>query len=557
MVFWRASGSLQQEVFLKSLAVSTLLVFSCGAWAQGTALKPVTLMPGLGNLHHPVSTTSPEAQQFFDQGLRLVYAFNHEEAERSFRRAVELDPNLAMGWWGIALAVGPNYNMPVDPEHEKTAEYAIEKAKALDTDAPQVEKDYIDAMARRFSGAASPDYHQLDRDYSQAMRELSHKYPDDLDAATLFADSLMNLRPWKLWNADGTPAEGTNEIVATLEGVLRRDPHHMGAMHFYMHAVEASPHPERALPYADEIAALAPAAGHLVHMPAHIYERTGNYDGARAQNAAAAKADEDFAAATGSQGLYMMMYYSHNLHFGAIAASMQGRCADAKRFADRLADNLRPALKDMPMVEPFVAMPYVISVRCEDWESALAAAEPAAQNVTLKVFWLYSRGIALVARGRTDEALGLERQLAAIEKATPHNDLYMPPTENYTWQIYHIAHDVLAARIAAAKGDKPRAVALLRDAVAEQDKFVYDEPPDWYYPVRESLGGMLLETGDMKGAEQVFRDDLDKNPRNPRSLFGLAETLTREHRDYEASWVRQQLQSAWQGADIELKVPDL
>ena len=542
---------------MKNLAVFTLLVFSCGAWAQDSALKPTTLMPGLGNLHHPVSTTNAEAQQFFDQGLRLVYAFNHEEAARSFQRAAELDPKLAMAWWGVALAAGPNYNLPVDPEHEKIAESSIEKAKSLDADAPQIEKDYIDALAQRFSGSANPDYHQLNVDYSFAMRELSRKYPDDLDAATLFADSMMNLRPWKLWNADGTPAEGTNEIVAALEGVLRRDPHHIGAMHLYIHAVEASPHPERALPYAEEIATLAPAAGHLVHMPAHIYERTGNFDGARAQNAAAAKADEDYAAATGMQGIYMMMYYSHNLHFGAVSASMEGHCAEAKRFAGRLAENLRPALKDMPMVEPVVAMPFAISVRCEQWDDVMAASEPDAQTPTLKAFWLYSRGIALAVRGKTGEAEALEQQLAAIEKATSRDDLYMPPVENHTWQIYHIADYVLKARIAAAKGDKPGAIELLRDAVATQDKLLYDEPPDWYYPVRESLGGMLLQAGDAKGAEQVFRDDLEKNPRNPRSLFGLAEALTRQHRDYEASWVKQQLQSAWQGADVELKVEDL
>jgi tetratricopeptide (TPR) repeat protein len=542
---------------LKKLGVFIVLVLSCGAWAQISTLKPVTLMPGLGNLHHPVSTSNPEAQRFFDQGLLLVYAFNHEEAARSFQRAAELDRNLAMAWWGVALAAGPNYNLPVDPEHEKTAETAIEKAKSLDADAPQIEKDYIDALAQRFSGDANPDYLSLNLEYSRAMRELSRKYPDDLDAATLFADSMMNLRPWKLWNADGTPADGTNEIVATLESVLRRDPHHIGAMHLYMHAVEASPHPERALPYAEEIAQLAPAAGHLVHMPSHIYERTGNYDGARAQNAAAAKADEDFAAATGSQGLYMMMYYSHNLHFGAVSAGMQGRCAEAKRFAGRLAENLRPALKDMPMVEPFVAMPYAISVRCEDWDYILGASEPPVQTPTLKAFWLYSRGSALVARGKAGEAAALEQQLGAIEKAASHVDLYMPPVENHTWQIYHIAHDVLAARIVAARGDKSEAIHLLRDAVAEQDKLLYDEPPDWYYPVRESLGGMLLQAGDLKGAEQVFRDDLDRNPRNPRSLFGLAESLTRQHRDYEASWVKQQLQSAWQGADVELKVEDL
>jgi tetratricopeptide (TPR) repeat protein len=321
--------------------------------------------------------------------------------------------------------------------------------------------------------------------------------------------------------------------------------------------VEASPNPERALPYADRIADLAPSAGHLVHMPAHIYQRTGNFNGAREHNSAAAKADEDYAAATGSQGMYMVMYYSHNLHFGAISASMQGHCAAAQSSADRLADNLRPMVKDMPMVEPFVGIQMAVAVRCGRWDDLMQVSEPVGQNGVLQALWLYSRGTALAARGKTSEAEVLEKRLAAIEKATSHDDLFMPPVENHTWQIFHIADDVLSARIAAARADKPKAVELLRDAVATQDKLLYDEPADWYYPVRESLGGMLLQSGDVKGAEQVFRDDLEKNPRNPRSLFGLAEALTRQKRDYEASWVKQQFQTAWQGADVELKVEDL
>jgi tetratricopeptide (TPR) repeat protein len=511
-------------------------------------------MSGLGSLHHPVSTANPEAQQFFDQGMRLVYAFNHEEAARSFRRTAELDPKLAMAWWGVALAVGPNYNLPVDPEHEKIAVEAIDKAHSLSAEGTQIEKDYIDAMARRFSHQTKPDYHQLDADYSRAMRELSHRYPDDLDAAVLYADSLMNLRPWKLWNPDGTPADETNEIVATLEGVLRRDPNHIGAMHLYIHAVEASPHPERALPYADRIAELAPSAGHLVHMPAHIYERTGNFDGAREHNAAAAKADEDYAAATGAHGLYMMMYYSHNLHFGAIAASMQGHCSEAKRSADRLAENLRPAVKEMPMVEAFIAVQLAVAVRCEKWDDLISVSEPATETPVLRTFWLYSRGMALAARGKTEQAEALERQLRAVEKATSRDDLFMPPVENHSWQIFHIADDVLAARIAAAKSDKTAAIKILRDAVATQDQLLYDEPADWYYPVRESLGGMLLQTGDVNGAEQVFRDDLERNPRNPRSLYGLSEALARQQRDYEASWIKQQFQSAWRGADVPIRL---
>jgi tetratricopeptide (TPR) repeat protein len=543
---------------LKNIAAVGVFLAACLALAQKPAdPKPVLLMEGLSNLHHPVSTTNAEAQQFFDQGLRLVYAFNHEEAARSFHRAVELDPKLAMAWWGVALAVGPNYNLPVDPEHEKIAAGAVVKARALSVGASPNEKAYIEAIAQRFSSDPKPDYHQLDANYSKAMGELTKRYPDDLDAATLYADSLMNLRPWKLWSADGTPAPGTVEIVATLEGVLRSDPNHIGAMHLYIHAVEASPNPERALPYADRIAILAPAAGHLVHMPAHIYERTGNFNGARVQNVAAAKADEAFAASTGQQGMYMMMYYSHNLHFGAVSASMQGRCADAKQLADQLAENLRPMAKEMPMVEPFIGMQFAIAVRCGRWDDLLAMSEPSAQTSTLKAYWLYGRGMALAAGGKADEAEALSKQLAALEKTTPRDDIFSPPVENHSWQIYHIAGDVLAARIAASRGDKAGAINLLRDAVANQDQLLYDEPADWYYPVRETLGGMLLQTGDAKGAEQVFREDLQQNPRNPRSLFGLTEALTLQNRDYDATWVKQQFETAWQGADVTLKVEDL
>ena len=542
---------------MKHLAIVTCFVLASAACTQP---KPAYLMEGFGNLHHPVSTENTEAQRFFDQGLRLVYAFNHEEAARSFRRAAELDPKLAMAWWGVALAVGPNYNLPVDPEHEKLAVEACEKAHALASGATPIERDYIDAMSRRFSADAKPDYHQLDINYSKAMADLTHRYPDDLDAATLYADSLMNLRPWQLWNADGTPAEGTREIVSTLESVLRRDPNHIGAMHLYIHAVEASPNPERALPYADRIAALAPAAGHLVHMPAHIYERTGNFDGARAQNLAAAKADEAYAAASGSQGMYMMMYYSHNLHFGAVSASMQGRCAEAKSQADRLAENLRPMAADKsmaPMVEPFIGMQYAIEARCARWDDLLATTEPKSQTNALKAYWVYSRGLALVARGKLTEAESVRKQLAAIESSTSRDDIFMPPVQNHTAQIYRIASDILAGRIASAKGDRSSAIKLLHDAVANQDQLLYNEPADWYYPVRETLGGMLLQSGDAKAAEQVFREDLERNPRNPRSLFGLAEALTRQNRAYEASWVKQQFDTAWRGADVTLRVEDL
>jgi tetratricopeptide (TPR) repeat protein len=545
--------------FFGLLLVGPLLALSAAQSTSPTSAPAGTpaILSGLSHLHHPTSTRNPEAQEFFDQGLRLIYAFNHDEAARSFQRAAQLDPKFAMAWWGVAVAVGPNYNLPVDAEREKLAVDAVHHGLELSTSATPVEQDYIHAIATRFSSAANPDYQQLNLDYAHAMRDLARKYPDDLDAATLYADSLMNLRPWRLWNADGTPAEGTPEILATLESVLRRDPNHIGAMHLYMHAVEASPNPARALYYADRIATLAPAAGHLVHMPSHIYMRTGDYDGARAANAHAAHVDEQYIAATGAQGIYPLMYYSHNLHFLAVAAGVQGRCADATDAAKRLTANVEPAVIQMPMVEPFLAIRYAIAVRCNRWDELIAMQAPVARTPALRVFWLYSHGSALAARGQLAQAEDEEKQLAALEKATPREDIFMLPVENHSWQIFRIADTVLAARIAAARGDKRRAVTLLQDAVAQQDQLLYDEPPDWYFDTRESLGGMLLQVGDTQAAERVFRESLAKNPRNPRSLFGLAESLKLQGRDYDASWIRKQFETAWQGADVSLAVDDL
>ncbi len=542
--------------FALLVLVLAVTQFTRGGGQSASTTAPV-MFTGIGNLHHPTSTSNPEAQHFFDQGLRLVYAFNHEEAVRSFQHAAQLDPQFAMAWWGVAVAVGPNYNSPVDPEREKAAIEAVQRAVKLSATAPPIEQDYIRAIGTRFSASATPDYQQLNNDYARAMRDLSRKYPDDLDAATLYADSMMNLRPWRLWNADGTPAEGTSDILATLESVLRRDPNHIGAMHLYMHAVEASPNPERGLPYADRIATLAPSAGDLVHMPSHIYMRTGNYDGARASNATAAHVDEQYIAATRAEGIYPMMYDSHNLHFLAIAAGTQGRCADALDAAKRLTANVQPAVSQMPMLEPFLGIRYAVLVRCNRWDELLTLQPPVAKTSALSAFWLYAHGSALAARGHLDEATAEEQKLAAIVKGTPRDEIFMPPIDNHSWQIYGIADALLSARITEGHGDKTAAISLLRKAVADQDTLLYDEPPDWYFDTHQALGGMLLRTGDAAGAEGAFRDGLAKDPRDPRLLFGLTESLKQQHRTYDASWVQSQFEIAWKGADVSLTINDL
>src|SRR6476646_4940727 len=366
--------------------------------------KKATLMTGLGDLHHPVSTSNAEAQKFFDQGMRLIYAFNHQEAAGSFERAAELDPKLAMAYWGLAEAVGPNYNDPADPDRYKKAHEAIAKAEALAANASPSEKAYIAAMALRFPADPAADHRLAAERYRNAMGDVVKQFPDDLDAATLFAEAGMDLHPWGLWHPDGTPEGGTEDIVGALESVLRRDPNHMGAIHYYIHAVEASPNPERALAAANRLAALAPAAGHLVHMPGHVYIRTGDFEAAVQTNLRAAAADHAYLQTKGFQGMYGAMYYRHNLHFIAACASMNGNYAEAHKAAELLAAPVGPLVKDIPPLEGFMTVPLAVEVRFQKWDQILAMPQPAAGMQTTTVFWHFARGMALAAKGKVTEA---------------------------------------------------------------------------------------------------------------------------------------------------------
>src|SRR5207248_3111698 len=394
-------------------------------------------------------------------------------------------------------------------------------------------------------------------DYRDAMREVAKKYPDDLDAATLFAEAGMNLHPWGLWHRDGTPEAGTEEIISALESVIKRDPNHMGAVHYYIHAVEASASPQRALAGANRLAAMAPSAGHLVHMPGHVYIRTGDYDAAVKTNLAAANADATYVRASGVQGIYPGMYYSHNLHFIAIAASMEGNFAQAKDGADRLFTHVNPMIHDMPMLEGFLTIPTAVLVRFGRWNDVLRTSQPDANLKIATIFWHYARGMALAATGKSDEAVREHQVIVAAKNATPDDAIFAPPFNNKTKSILQIADDVLAAKIAMARHDTDTAIARLRNGVAVQDSLNYGEPPDWYFPVRESLGAAMLMNRDAAGAETAFREDLDRNPRNPRSLFGLQQALKAQGRDYDAGLVGKQFQSAWKGQGAPLKLEDL
>jgi len=540
------------------LPAVALAQHSHGQPAEAVAAHPTaTLLPGMGSHRHPIATSSPEAQKFFDQGLTLLYGFNHEEAIRSFRRAAELDPKAAMPHWGTALALGMNYNDPQPAEERlKAAQAEAQQAVALSAAGPEAERAYAAALAKRYSANPRADQAGLLRDYHAAMRELSRKYPDDLDAATLFAESGMNLNPWKLWSNDGKPAEGTLEIVETLESVLKRDPSHPGANHYYIHAVEASPHPEKALPSASRLQTLVPGAGHLVHMPAHILMRTGDYLAAEKANAEAAEVDRAYIRATGAQGLYPLSYYNHNVHFLSAAAAMAGRYEEARKAADLLYQGVLPAVPMAPeMLEGFLLQPVFVELRFRKWDAIGKMADPGPKLPLVRALWLFARGMSAASTGAVEKAEAERKAFAAARDGLPAAS--MVGMNNTGSAVLGVATAVLDAEIARARGDRAGAIESFAKAVASQDLLGYDEPPPWYYPVRESLGAALLSGGRAADAEKVFREDLDRNPRNPRSLLGLAESLKAQGRSSDAAWVQGQFEAAWKEADTPLRLEDL
>ena len=543
------------------LVIILLLVLSTNLSAQEREMqmkmapvpKPATMMSGLGSLNHPTSTAKPEAQRFFDQGLSLVFAFNHDEAIRSFKRAAEIDPQMAMAWWGVALALGPNINQDVDLAHEEAAYDAAQKALALAKDKPEGERDYITALAKRYSLEPGGDLKKLAVIYKDAMGELSKKYPDDLDAATLYAESMMDLRPWQLWSPEGKPAAGTEEIVGVLESVLARNPNHAGAIHYYIHAVEASLHPERALTYAPKLPRLMPMAGHLVHMPAHIYQRVGDYSAAARSNAEAASADEAFFKATGQQGFYSM-YYAHNLDFLAVAHSMQGRYRDALAASSKLVDFTRPMVKDMPMFEPILGKSLLIWERFHQWHEIMKQTEPdAAEHSTLAI-WHFARGMAFAGQGDLVHAEAEQQAFLKAAKLVPANSM---SSLNPTSKVLSIAENFLGARIAEARQDDRKALELFDRGIKIEDSLAYDEPPQWFHPVREALGGFLLRRRNYAEAEKTFRADLERNKLSGRSLFGLMESLKAQKKNTAAATAQREFETAWKNADTKLSIADL
>ena len=509
-----------------------------------TPAPPVTLATGLGDINHPVTTNNPEAQKFFNQGLAYVYAFNHAEAVRSFKQAAQLDPNLAMAYWGIALSLGSNYNVPADGPALVEAYSNLQKAIALAPKASEHDRAYISALSKRYSSDINADKRKLEVDYKNAMGELARNYPDDLDAATLYAESMMNLRPWQLWTLDGKPAEDTLEIVSVLEGVLRRDPNHSGANHYYIHAVEAV-NPQAAVPCAERLARLMPGEGHMVHMPAHIYIRVGRWNDAVQANQHAIHNDEVFIEGQHPTGVYPLAYYPHNIHFLAFASTMAGRSMQAIEASTTLTSKVNlDAARQVGMLQEMLPYRALTLTTFGKWDEVLAEPLPPADLRFSYAMAHYARGVAQAAKARWAEAQAALDTVTAINAATSEG------ADGKT--ALSIAVSALSGEIATRRGDLEAGINYFREAAKIEDAGLYFEPPKWYYPIRHSLGAALLKAGQHAEAEKVYREDLRRFPENGWSLFGLAQALRAQGKNTEAAEVESRFSRVWSSTDVTL-----
>ena len=517
-------------------------------WARGAQL-----FDGLGTFHRTVSTSSPEAQRYFDQGMQLLWAFNHDEATRSFARAAQIDPRCAMCFWGVALTLGPNYNQPMMAEARARAGWdALGKARKRAAKSTPVERALVTALAARFAGPEPLDpSNSAPRltAYVAAMRDVAKRFPNDQDVQTLFAEALMNTNPWKLWNADGTPGPGTGEIVETLKRVLAADANHPGANHYLIHAVEASKNPEVALPSAEALKSMMPGAGHLVHMPSHIFQRVGRYEEAAQANRLGAAADVAYLKKTPPPDYYPM-YLVHNYQFLAFAAAMEGRSAEAIS-ASRAARSAMPdaMLVSMPGLDWSIGYLYDSLIRFGHWDEMLREPAPDSRLSGLTISYHQARATALVATGRTAEA---ERELTAAQAAMALTPADATQGMNAAAPLYEVGQRKAAARVAAAKGSLSTAIAILQEASAIEDKLAYNEPEDVFFPVRHLLGAALLDAGRAQEAEAVFREDLVRHPRNGWALTGLKAALLAQKRESEVEPVGVQLRGAWANADTPI-----
>jgi len=516
------------------------------SWAKGALL-----LENLGTLHRTITTSSKEAQTYFDQGLRLTFGFNHDEATRSYARAAELDPQCASCFWGVALTLGPNYNVPMLPDHAQVAWDALQKAKSLASHATPVEQALISALEKRYKGPAPlspPEMQPFSEAYAAAMRDVAKKFPADLDVQVLFAESMLDVSPWKLWTQDKKPRPGTEEIVRVLEAVLAKDPQHPGANHYYIHTIEASEHPEKALPSAERLASLMPGAGHIVHMPAHIFQRIGRYADASETNRKAVTTDDQYMAKTSPPGYYGM-YLGHNYGFLAFSSSMEGRSAETMTAARASAKAIPPEmLSMMPGMDFFAVEPLFALVRFARWDEALAEPRPPEKFLMLNGLWLHTHGMALIGKARLDDAA---KDLASLVELGNKLPPEMHAGQNLGKNVVAVATKILEASLAEAR-KKPEALKLWSDAVKLEDELAYSEPADWFYPVRHFQGAALLKAGKASEAEAVYREDLKRNPANGWSLFGLVQAQRAQKKTKDAAISQKAFDAAWKHADIKL-----
>ena len=554
--------------FVVPISLIAALGLACGsATTQGAAEKAAPaaaeapdllegakapdLLAGLGDHHRRITTASPEAQRYFDQGLALIYGFNHDAAIRSFDYALALDPTCAMCAWGKATALGPNINLPLGPAAAEDAYAAGQQALALSQRATPVERELIAAVAARYTPTYSADRAALDLQYANAMRAVRKNHPEDVDVAVLTAEALMNLYPWSYWTADAKPKEHTAELVALLEWAMEREPNHIGANHYYIHAMEEH-FAEKAEAAADRLAPLAPDAGHLVHMPGHIYYRIGRYADAAAVNVNAVASDEAYFARCRPGDFYRAAYYPHNIHFLWAAASTEGQSTEALATARNLAAKVEGFHAELPLVEEFLAIPVLTLVRFGRWDAVLGEPAPPAGRPYQAAMWHYARGVAFARTGKTQEAAAELAIVRAAVKDEANEKLLLAGNTATAASLIAIGEAHLAGELAAANGDTQAAVTALERAVALQDALIYMEPPPFYFPARQALGAVLLEGGRAKEAEAVYRADLDEWPKNGWSLFGLSRALLAQRKSDQAAWADEGFQRAWQRADVKL-----
>ncbi len=511
------------------------------------------LYSDLGDHHHGITTSSPEAQKFFDQGLTLAYAFNHAEAEAAFKEAARLDPNCAMCYWGIAFVHGPNINAPMFPESVPIAWEAAQKAMALADKASPREQAYIRAIAARYAENPPEDRSALDKAFAEAMRDVAREYLDDLDAQTIFAESVMDLMPWNYWDENDQPNEGVDEAIAALEKVMERDPTHPGANHYYIHLMEKV-YPERGVEAAERLGPLVPAAGHLVHMPGHIYIRVGRYHDAVRANEEAIEADDRYKLRH-VHGIYPMMYMPHNHHFLWLSAALAGssdRAIEAARNVQAQTDAESMRQPGFEMLQHFYITPIFALARFGRWDEILSEPEPDHDLLYPRAIWHYARGLALAATGQVNEArveLGHVKDIASNEELAEISATGV----NTIGSLLEVAHHALEGQIAAAAGDIDGAEMHLRVAIALEDALIYEEPPPWYHPTRLMLAGILLDAGRAADAEVLYREDLETYPENGWSLHGLKRSLEMQNRTDEAAQLTDRLTMAWRHADVVLE----